>query len=159
MSVVEQIRTAFRSGNLVALIVGAMLGALVPITTFTTAHYVLDVPGSWATDASYDLLMQPATYIVAGGLLFSAYSVVGWTARAFNSTAKAIGFTVLIEGAMTFLDVPWLSWVCLAYLVGINAIVAGCSLAVDRLQARKPASKRRAKVARSDRATLLRKVG
>jgi hypothetical protein len=69
--------------------------------------------------------------LVAGGLLFSAMTVVRWAASAFGSHAKAVGFTVLLEGVLLYSNTDWLALAALAYLVGINAIATGVRLALE----------------------------
>ena len=50
----------------------------------------------------------------------------------FGSTAKAVGFTALleVEGIMMTADAGWLSAIALGYLVVINAVANGCRLAL-----------------------------
>jgi hypothetical protein len=135
---------AFRRTNRLATLLGALLGAIAPVVTYTVSHNAIttDIP----------LHLQTASYIVAGGLLFSAYSVVSWASRAFSSPAKAIGWTLLLEGTMTFLGIGWLAVLCLVYLVAINAIATGCNLSLDR-QAETKARRAAARASRPARST------
>lgn len=121
--VVGQIKLAF--AHPLPLVIGAMLGALVPIATYTVGHAELGEAG-WAS--------LPGA-IVVGGLLFSAITVYKWGRRAFGGAVKAIGFVVLSEGVMSFSHTPWLSLVVLGFLVGINAVANGANLAVAHLDA------------------------
>lgn len=121
--VVGQIKLAF--AHPLPLVIGAMLGALVPIATYTVGHAELGEAG-WAS--------LPGA-IVVGGLLFSAITVYKWGRRAFGSAAKAVGFVVLSEGVMSLSHTPWLSLVVLGFLVGINAVANGANLAVAHLDA------------------------
>ena len=54
-----------------------------------------------------------------------------WGRLAFGSSVKSLGFVVLAEGVMTFCSTAWLSLVALGYLVLINAIATGCTIALD----------------------------
>lgn len=121
--VVSQIKLAF--ANPLPLLIGALLGALVPVATFTVGHAELGAAG-WAS--------VPGV-IVVGGCLFSAITVYKWGRRAFDSAFKALGFVVLSEGVMTFSHVPWLSMVVLGFLVAINAVANGSNLAIAHLDA------------------------
>jgi murein DD-endopeptidase MepM/ murein hydrolase activator NlpD len=48
----------------------------------------------------------------------------------FGSKAKALGFTLLLEGIMMTSSAAWLTAIALAYLVLINAVANGCRLAL-----------------------------
>ena len=121
--VVGQIKLAF--SNPLPLLIGALIGALVPVATYTVGHAELAVAG-WGS--------VPGA-IVIGGCLFSAITVYKWGRRAFDSALKALGFVVLSEGVMTFSQTPWLSLLMLIFLVAINAIANGANLAVAHLDA------------------------
>jgi VIT1/CCC1 family predicted Fe2+/Mn2+ transporter len=117
--IVAQVRLALAAENRLATLLGALLGALVPVATFAVAH--VELAGDWR---------QPLAILVAGGLLYSATTVYQWGRLAFGSWYKALGFAVLIEGVMTFSTVGWLSAVALGYLACINAIATGATLAL-----------------------------
>jgi len=68
--------------------------------------------------------------IVYAGLLFSALTVLGWSADIFGNRAKALGFTLLLEGIMMASSAAWLTAIALTYLVLINAVANGCRLAL-----------------------------
>jgi hypothetical protein len=121
-SIISQIEIALR--NPLPAVIGALLGALVPSATFTVGHYELV---SWT---------EPKALIVLGGLVFSALTVFRWGRLAFSSSVKALGFVVLAEGVMTFSSTAWLSMVALGYLVLINAIATGCTIALDAAEDR-----------------------
>jgi hypothetical protein len=121
--VVGQIKLAF--ANPLPLLIGALIGALVPIATYTVGHAELDASG-WGS--------VPGA-IVVGGCVFSAITVYKWGRRAFDSALKALGFVVLSEGVMTFSHTPWLSVLMLGFLMAINAIANGANLAVAHLDA------------------------
>lgn len=121
--VIGQIKLAF--ANPLPLIIGALIGALVPLATYTVGHAELDT-ASWCS--------LPGV-IVVGGCLFSAITVYKWGERAFGSALKASGFVVLSEGVMTFSHTPWLSLLVLGFLIAINAVANGANLAVAHLDA------------------------
>lgn len=121
--VIGQIKLAF--ANPLPLIIGALLGALVPLATYTVGHAELEAAG-WSS--------VPGA-IVVGGCLFSAITVYKWGRRAFDCAFKALGFVVLSEGVMTFSHTPWLSVLVLSFLVAINAVANGANLAVAYLDA------------------------
>ena len=114
-SVIDQIKIAF-SVSAIGLVVGLILGASVPLTTYFISHYEWKEP--WSI---YSLL-------VAGGLIFSANSVYFWTKSAFRSGVKALGFVVLTELGMIFSHIAWISLLGLSILIGINAIASGANL-------------------------------
>lgn len=121
--VISQIRLAL--AHPLPLAVGALLGALVPVATYTVGHEELGAAG-WAS--------VPGA-VVVGGCLFSARTVYGWTRRAFRGWSKALGFVLMAEGVMTFSQTPWLSLLMLGFLVAINAVATGSNLAVEYLDA------------------------
>lgn len=57
-----------------------------------------------------------------------------WGRLAFGSPVKALGFVVLAEGVMTFCSTAWRSVVALGYLVLINAIATGGTIALDAVE-------------------------
>jgi hypothetical protein len=124
--IIAQIHIAAR--NPLPAVIGALLGALVPSATFMVGHYEL---ASWT---------EPKALIVLGGLVFSALTVFRWGRLAFGSPVKAFGFVVLAEGVMTFCSTAWLSVVALGYLVLINAIATGCTIALDAVEDRSAAA-------------------
>lgn len=115
--IVEQVRTAFARRNRLAALIGAALGAIVPLGTYMIAHNELS--GSWVMLA-----------LVLAGLAYSATTVYQWGRSAFRSPMKAGAFAVLVEGIMTLSTQHWLSVVALVYLIAINATATGCTLAL-----------------------------
>lgn len=120
MGVVDQVREALKPKNRLATFLGFLLGGLVPIASFVVAHGEID--------HSRPMYTQLGTFLVLGGLVYSAKTVFDWGRRAFNSGAKAMGFVVLLEGVMVAASTPWLGLTALAYLVAINGIATGCNL-------------------------------
>jgi hypothetical protein len=131
--IVTQIHIAAR--NPLPAVIGALLGALVPSATFVVGHYELT---SWT---------EPKALIVLGGLVFSALTVFRWGRLAFGSAVKALGFVVLAEGVMTFCSTAWLSVVALSYLVLINAIATGCTIALGAVEDQRDAAPTAAPIA------------
>jgi hypothetical protein len=120
--VVQQVRLALHRRNRLPTALGAALGGIVPVLSFELAHHEVD--------RAVSLFGQVPAWLVAGGLLFSALTVYRWGKLCFASPAKALGFVLLLEGAMTFASTPWLSFVALTFLVGINATATGAALAL-----------------------------
>lgn len=119
--VVAQARTALEPKHRLAGLIGIALGGFVPLASYVVAHYELD--------PTRHLLAQIGTYFLAGGLLYSAWTVYTWGVLAFYSRIKAVGFVVLLEGVMVAADSRWLALVALGYLMAINGIATGCNLA------------------------------
>lgn len=113
-----QLRAARRKP--IAALIGATAG-LVPVGVYEVGHYELT---SWSP------LACPKAVIVYAGLLFSALTVLGWSANMFGSKVKALGFTLLLEGIMMASSAAWLTAIALTYLVLINAAANGCRLAL-----------------------------
>ena len=124
LSVVDQVVLACSPRNRLATVLGFILGGVVPVATYVEAHLDLD--------GSRPLHSQAATFMVAGGLVFSAKTVFGWGQRAFRDGWKAAGFVLLLEGVMITSHVPILPLVLLAILLSINGVATGCSLSLDR---------------------------
>jgi len=118
-----QLRAARRKP--IAAIIGATAG-LVPVGVYEVGH---DELTSWSP------LECPKAMIVYAGLLFSALTVLGWSTNMFGSRAKALGFTLLLEGIMMTSTAAWLTAIVLAYLVLIDAVANGCRLALRDIEA------------------------
>lgn len=118
--VIRQIRTAFQAQNRLAALVGAVLGGTVPVASFQLAHHEVN--------RAVPLVGQVPAWLVLGGLLFSAITVFGWTREAFGSPVKAAGFCLLIEGALLASQTPWLSFLALGVLVGVNVVATATRL-------------------------------
>jgi hypothetical protein len=118
--VVAQVKVALRPRARLATALGFLLGGFVPLATFEVAHREI------GADPLYS---QLASYLVLGGLFFSMATVYAWGKLAFKVPVKALGFVVLLEGVMVTSHIGWLSVAALAYLVCINGIATGCTLA------------------------------
>lgn len=114
-SVLNQIKVTCGNGNRRAACIGFVLGGIIPALTFFVDRYEIQ------HDAS--LLSQIPTYLVLGGMTFSAKTVFEWAKLAFYNTFKAFGFVVLLEGAMIFSGLFPLAVVALVVLVTINGTV------------------------------------
>jgi hypothetical protein len=97
-----QLRAARRKP--IAAIIGATAG-LVPVGVYEVGHYELT---SWSP------LHCPEALIVYAGLLFSALTVLVWSTNMVGSKAKALGFTLLLEGIMMTSNAAWLTAIALA---------------------------------------------
>lgn len=118
IAVVDSVKKAFQKKNRLATIVGTVLGSVVPWFTFSIGHHEVNTnPMMWM--------------FVAGGLSYSALSVYDFAKAAFKHPAKALGFVILVEGAMTFSNEKSVSVLALCLLIAINAITAGVNLSLD----------------------------
>lgn len=125
LGLVDQIRLAARRENRLAAVLGAAFGAWIPLACYHVAHNELAAAGAaWRTTV--------LVVLVAGALLYSAQTVWEWARLAFDSRAKALGFTVLTEGVMTFAMTEWLSLIALGYLMFINAVASGVTIATGK---------------------------
>jgi hypothetical protein len=116
-SVIDQTRIAF-SVSAIGSIVGIVLGASIPLTTYVIAH------------CEWSEVWSIYTILVLGGLLFSAKNVFRWSKDAFRDSWKAFGFVALIEGTMIFSKIQWLGYLGLGILIAINAIASGANLVI-----------------------------
>jgi hypothetical protein len=123
LGVLEQVERSWKPGNRLATLMGAMLGGLIPLASYTIAHQ--EAPN------------RPVLWVlVACGLAYSALTVFDWARVAFRHPVKALGFCGLLEGVMTFSGTQWLGITALTMLIVINGIATGCNLVADRRQAR-----------------------
>lgn len=125
--IVSQVKIALNKDHRLAAIIGIFFGAFIPVATFYEAHF--DGAITW-----WQQWMLPL--LVIGGLAYSASTVYQWGKLAVGSGFKALGFTVLLEGVMTFSNIAWLSYASLAYLMVINGIAMGTKLALPALVAK-----------------------
>jgi hypothetical protein len=128
LGVVDQVRTAFAPKNRLAARLGALFGGAIPFLTFFAAHGGFQAADPWSVRS----LMSAV--LVCGGLLFSAQTVYDWAKLTFRKGGKALGFVLLFEGTMIGSYALWITIVALVYLICINAIAAGCTLALHRTE-------------------------
>lgn len=114
---IDQVRCTFQKQNRLALAIGTVLGGFVPGATFATKLAAHDQPMLWA--------------LVAGGLAYSAPTVMSMMQKATGSRMKACGWVLLVEGLMVFSPMPWLSAMALAILIASNAVSTAVKLADD----------------------------
>lgn len=120
--VVEQVREAVKPKNRLATTLGFLLGGIVPMASYVLAHHEISL--------DRPIYAQLPSYLVLGGLAYSAKTVYDWGKRAFTSGFKALGFVVLLEGVMVAASSGWLSVMALCYLIAINGVATGCNLSV-----------------------------
>ena len=124
--VVEQVEKSFRRNNLLAIWWGFLFGACPPIATFTVAHYAVK------HESLLQVASQFSSYFVLGGLVYSSITVYQWKLMAVQNRLKALGFVLLTEGVMTFIDIQWLCYLALFQLVTINWVANTYNLTVDK---------------------------
>jgi hypothetical protein len=90
----------------------AAIGAsFLPVASYMIAHIEVEqTPYMWI--------------LVIAALTFSAPMLIQWAQKWCGHVAKAIGFTVLLEGVMVFSALPELRMGALVILVAINAHAA-----------------------------------
>lgn len=97
-----------------AQLLAVVWGGLVPLFTFVVKHWEFrNETGSVAP-----------TVIILAGLVFSAKKVYVFSKMVFGERLAALGFTVLVEGVMTFSNIFALSLLGLAVLVFTNWVAA-----------------------------------
>lgn len=124
-----QLRYAVQKGNRLASLIGAMIGTVVPLMVFAVTHKLPSLP---YTEIPFWVLLAMAI----GGCYFSMKSVIQWGKLAFSGdTVKAVAFALLLEGMLVMSgmlpDMLWLGYASLFYLATINAVSAGCSIALQ----------------------------
>lgn len=132
LSTIDQIRATFRRSNALAATIGTLVGGLPPVLTFSLIHFsIAPSTTSW--------YLNPLSVMAFGLLAYSAVKVVRFTTGLVGSTWLAVCWTVGVEGFMSFApaNLFWASCLCLAYLVGMNAVAGACHLLADRKETRK----------------------
>jgi hypothetical protein len=144
VDIVSQLECAIRNPH--ALLIGGLVGGLVPWFARTLAHDQL--PATW-TSGNHGLAILMLA-VVLGCACFSAITVFKFGRATFNDTRKALGFTLAIEGVM-LVSQGLTSGVALAVLILINALGNGSTIALARAAAcrRREADARRAATRRS----------
>ena len=120
MNLVQQVRKAFAARNRLATLLGFLLGGFVPLAIYVVAH----------AESGPLLSLTAPSGLVFGGLLYSAQTVYQWAKLAFTNAIKSVGFCVLLEGVMVTSKTHWLGLAALAYLVLINGVATGCTIAL-----------------------------
>ena len=106
--------------NPLATVIGSIPG-IVPIGAYYMGHCQIT---SWDPSVDWHAI------IVYAALAFSLTTVWAWASVVYEQWAKALCFTILLEGLMMFADTALLGVPALILLVGINATYCGCRLAV-----------------------------
>jgi RsiW-degrading membrane proteinase PrsW (M82 family) len=124
-----QLQIATRKGNRLATAIGAVLGTVVPVMVYAVTHKLPMLPMN-------ELPFWVLAVMALGGCFFSMKSVIVWGRMAFQQdTVKAVAFALLLEGMLVMSglleDMYWLGYASLAYLCLINAVSAGCSIALE----------------------------
>jgi len=96
-------------------VLASIAASFIPVGVFFTSHKAL--AGHISTTWSLWI-------ISLAGLAYSIPSVVTWAQSWTGSKAKAIGFTIMLEGLMVGSGEPWLSIISLILLGGVNAMIA-----------------------------------
>ena len=121
--VIVQIKRAFSRSSALATSIGFLLGSFIPVSTYVLTHHELD--------KEHPLYTQVLTYVIVGGLAYSAITVYSWALLAFKSRVKALAFVVLLEGTMVVSSNVLLNSAALFYLAFVNGTATGCTLAED----------------------------
>lgn len=151
--ILKEVRAA--AGNKTALLGGILLGGYIPFSVYWLMHR--EAPASVPL---CELAGQPVVFahlLVLGGLAYSAKTVYQWGRAVFADRFKAVGFTLLVEGILTFGHSDCLIFPALGILILINGIAACTRLAETDLKpgpvrALRPA---RGAVRRSERVEVL----
>lgn len=93
-------------------ILASIAAAFIPVAVFFTSHAAL-LTGS-----------VTLWILTLAGLAYSVPSVAAWSRSWTGCKYKALAFTVLLEGVMTFSGMAWLAIPALLLLAGVNATVA-----------------------------------
>ena len=102
-------------------IIGAALGAFIPCASYQLSrHECGTYPWLWI--------------LVAGGFLFSSFTVFDWAKTAFGHSVKAFGFVILTEGVLVLCHTEWLSIGGLIILAALNATATASNLLRDRTE-------------------------
>lgn len=128
VGILRQIRLTADPRNRVAMTLGAIRGAWVPVGVCVAAHRDLDLDGVIAGRVALDAWHVLLLALVLGGLAYSLPTVVRWGRLFGDSRTGAIGFAVLTEGVMCLSGQGWLSAIALVMLCVINAVASGVSL-------------------------------
>lgn len=115
LTIPELVVEAFTKGKIAAGL-GFAFGGFVPVSVYIISHYEIG--------EGFGPLMLAKWFIVLAALVYSAKTVYDWSLLAFDNVAKAVGFTVLLEGVMTVSSTEWLSRTALFYLIFINGVAA-----------------------------------
>lgn len=111
-----------------AKLIALVWGGLVPLLTFAVKKFEYDPQGP---------MTQVPVLLVLAGLLYSAKKVYKFSQMVFGERTAALGFTVLVEGVMTFSSLTSLSVLGLLVLVFTNWAAACHHVITTKKQARR----------------------
>ncbi len=121
--IVDMVKKAGHKKHRVSMLIGFVLGGWVPAVSYLVVHYhVQDQPMLWL--------------LVGGGMTYSGLTVFSWARVAFKHPMKALGFVIIMEGALIFVPDPWIGLPSLAMLIGINGLACGTNLILDSRESR-----------------------
>lgn len=123
LTVVQQVKHAFKPGGRIAAWIGLLMGGCAPMFTFGVVHFVIP----HHPERSITLWA-----IAVGGLLFSAPKVYKWGLSAWGSKVEALGAVVFLEGILTSVPSLYLPLAALAILVFVNAVYSACKLQIRK---------------------------
>lgn len=123
--ILKEVRAA--ATNKVALLGGIVLGGFIPFSVYWLMHQEAPTSTSICELAGRPIVF--AHLLVLGGLAYSAKTVYQWGRAVFADRFKAVGFTLLVEGILTFGHSNCLIFPALGILVLINGIAATSRLA------------------------------
>lgn len=132
--VIEQTRRAMAPGNRLAFLFGCIMGGVVPLITWHTAHYAIRGLSPFGSTTWFQLAC--AWVIVVAGFIVSGITVWQWAYRAFGGPMKSTAFVVLFELGMLTSQSWYIHLPLLFLLILINGIGTGTSLALDTQQVR-----------------------
>lgn len=124
LPIATQVRLAFQKQNRIEAVAGLFFGGYVPVAIWEFVHYELT--------SDIALWFQPKAYFVLAGLVVSLITVVMLAQSAFDNWFKAVGFAILVEGAMTMSSNIYLSLSGLLLLIVINGLSSACLLALKK---------------------------
>ena len=128
--VLKEVRAA--AGNKTALAGGILLGGFIPFSVYWLMHREAPASAPLCELAGHPVAF--AHLLVLGGLAYSAKTVFQWGKAVFADRFKAVGFTLLVEGILTFGHSDVLIFPALGILVLINGISATSRLAETDLK-------------------------
>ena len=128
--ILKEVRAA--AGNKTALIGGILLGGFIPFSVYWLMHREAPTSVPLCELAGHPVAF--AHLLVLGGLAYSAKTVYQWGRAVFADRFKAVGFTLLVEGILTFGHSDCLIFPALGILILINGISATSRLAETDLK-------------------------
>ena len=141
--ILKEVRTA--AGNKTALLGGILLGGYIPFSVYWLMHQEAPASAPLCELAGHPVAF--AHLLVLGGLAYSAKTVYQWGRAVFADRFKAVGFTLLVEGILTFGHSDCLIFPALGILVLINGIAATSRLAETDIKPESARSLRSSRVA------------